>query len=204
MAARDVFVDLGPDAPLDEIARRAGVGIATLYRRFPDRPSLWRAVAHDVLTRVGSEASLALAEEPDAFRALARYMHGALGARISAIMPALIGRISLERDEEIVRARQAAVEPVVRMIDQAQSEGTLRPDVVFGDIGLLLSRLSRPLPAAFPRALDDSVAHRQLDLALAGLRASPHAEPLSGRGLTLDDLRTLGPEPPTGRWAVPD
>ena len=47
-AAREVFVEQGADAPLDEIARRAGVGIATLYRRFPDRAALLRAVALDV------------------------------------------------------------------------------------------------------------------------------------------------------------
>src|SRR5437899_10452686 len=64
-AARDVFVELGPDAPLDEIARRAAVGIATLYRRFPDRESLMRAVILDVLVRVGHEARTAETEEPD-------------------------------------------------------------------------------------------------------------------------------------------
>src|SRR5512133_1407 len=69
--ARDVFLDRGPDAPLDEIARRAGVGNATLYRRFPDRQSLLHAVVLDVFHTVGHEAQLALAEEPDAFGALA-------------------------------------------------------------------------------------------------------------------------------------
>src|SRR4051794_32627452 len=73
-AARDVFVEHGPNAPLDEIARRAGVGIATLYRRFPDRESLMRAVVLDVLARVGHQARLAQAEEPDALAALIRYM----------------------------------------------------------------------------------------------------------------------------------
>src|SRR5437870_4758030 len=74
-AARDVFVEHGADAPLDEIARRAGVGIATLYRRFPDREALLRAVALDVLARTGDEARAAEAEEPDPFGALGRYMH---------------------------------------------------------------------------------------------------------------------------------
>src|SRR3954452_6185705 len=77
-AARDVFVEQGADAPLDEIARRAGVGIATLYRRFPERAALIRAVVVDVLQAVGDEARRALDEEPDTFQALARYMHRAL------------------------------------------------------------------------------------------------------------------------------
>src|SRR5918912_2569051 len=88
-AARDTFVEHGLDAPLDDIARRAGVGIATLYRRFPDRSALQRAVAVDVLRRIGQEAAAALDEEPDAFSALSRYMHRALDARVAAVMPAL-------------------------------------------------------------------------------------------------------------------
>jgi AcrR family transcriptional regulator len=74
LAARDVFIERGPDAALDEVARRAGVGNATLYRRFPDRRSLLRAVLVDVFRRVGDEARLALVEESDPFEALARYM----------------------------------------------------------------------------------------------------------------------------------
>src|SRR6202011_2315042 len=92
-AARDVFVEHGADAPLDEIARRAGVGIATLYRRFPDRAALVRAVALDVLARTASEARAAEADEPDPFAALGRYMHRALDLRISAVMPALLGHL---------------------------------------------------------------------------------------------------------------
>src|SRR5579871_1607351 len=76
-AARDVFVELGADAPLDEVARRAGVGIATLYRRFPDRLALQRAVGLDVLAQAAEVARRAEVEESDAWRALGRYMHAA-------------------------------------------------------------------------------------------------------------------------------
>jgi AcrR family transcriptional regulator len=189
-AAREVFVEQGADAPLDEIARRARVGIATLYRRFPDREALLRAVALDVLGRAADEGRAAEAEEQDAFRALARYMHRALDLRISAVMPALLGHISFQ-DQEISQARQAAVEPVLRLIDAAQADGSLRPDVAFGDIGTVLVRLSRPLPGPFPRDLDTQLAHRHLDLLLDGFRQS--AEELSGPALSLGDLQALGP-----------
>src|SRR3954454_11504336 len=69
-AARDVFVEHGPGAPLEEVGRRAGVGIGTLYRRFPDRRALQRAVALDTLERVTREIHLALTEEPEPFAAL--------------------------------------------------------------------------------------------------------------------------------------
>jgi AcrR family transcriptional regulator len=72
--ARDVFVEQGVDVPLENIAQRAGVGIATLYRRFPDRLALTRAVALFVLLQVAAEARAALAEERDSFQALRRYL----------------------------------------------------------------------------------------------------------------------------------
>ena len=192
-AARDVFVESGADAPLDEVARRAGVGIATLYRRFPDRESLVRAVALEVLGRAGEEARRAEAEEADPFAALARYLHRALDLRISAVMPALVGRISFE-DEEIGRVRRAAVEPFLRLIEAAQADRSLRSDVAFADIGTLLVRLSRPLPGPVPGEVDATLAHRQLDLLLDGLRgdARPGRATLAGRGLSLADLQGLG------------
>jgi AcrR family transcriptional regulator len=207
-AARDVFVEQGAGAPLDDVARRAGVGIATLYRRFPDRASLMRAVALDVLERVGAQARQALIEEPDALLALTRYMHRTLDLGIAAVMPAIVGSISsaLDADAAIQAAREAATEPVQRMIEQAQVEGTLRPDVSFGDIDLMLIRLSRPLPGAYPPELDASLAHRHVDLLLQGLRARSDGllDRLSGPALSLDDLRQASPTHASGiKTAVP-
>src|SRR5207248_536936 len=176
-AARDVFVELGAEAPLDEVARRAGVGIATLYRRFPDRQSLQRAVALDVLTRAGEAADSAERSDSDAVAALGRYMHAALDLRISAVMPALLGHISFD-DAEMTEARQQAVEPVLRMIEAGQASGALRADVAFGDIGTLLVRLSRPLPGPFPPEVDLQLAHRHVDLFLDALRGAPPAAQL--------------------------
>jgi AcrR family transcriptional regulator len=199
VAARDVFVEQGPDAPLDDIARQAGVGIATLYRRFPDRQSLMRAVVLDVLGRTAHEARLALAEEPDAFRALIRYMHRAVDLRVAAVIPALLGQVTLD-DEEMVRARAEASRPLQAIIDTAHSAGILRPDVTFGDIGLLVIRYSRPLPGGFPRDLNDRLTHRHLDLLIPGLRQidSADGEILGGPALTLEDLRALPPEANVG------
>jgi hypothetical protein len=59
--------------------------------------------------------------------------------------------------------------------------------VGFADIGTLLVRLSRPLPGGVPTALDDELAHRHLDLALAGMRTVPSV--LSATGLSRLELR---------------
>ncbi len=197
-AARDALIEQGADAPLDDVARRAGVGIATLYRHFPDRPALLRQVALDLLGHSAHEARTALAEEPDAFRALARYAHRALDLRIAAAMSVLAGQ--LQTDEELLAARRASVGPLSQIIATARADGSLRPDVASGDIGMLLVRLTRPLPGPFPPTLNHRLAHRHLELVLDGLRSS--ASPgvaLPGPAMTFDDLAAMPQRPdPTG------
>ena len=83
------------------------------------------------------------------------------------------------------------------MIERAQAEGALRPGIVFGDIALLLVRLSRPLPGTLDRAVDLEMAQRHLTLLIDGMRTEWATEALSGVELTLDDLRSL-PNEPTG------
>jgi len=195
-AARDVFIDRGPGAPLEEIARRAGTGIATLYRRFPDRRALIREVVLDSLQRTAEAAHQAAGEEPDPFAALARYMHWAIDVRTAAVISALLGEIPFD-DEEITRARQAAPAEVQALVDAAHRVGTLRPDVTSGDIGMLIVRLSRPLPGGLPLQVQHRLSHRHLNLLIDSLRTTARqpAE-LGGPALTLADLRQF-PQPET-------
>jgi AcrR family transcriptional regulator len=189
-AARDVFVERGPGAPLDVIARRAGTGIATLYRRFPDRQALMRAVVLDALRKTADEARSAAEHEPDPFKALVRYMHRALDIRTGAVIPALLDEISLH-DEEMIQARTAGSEALQGLIDAAHSAGTLRREVTFADIGLLIVRMSRPLPGAFPRDLNDRLGHRHLDLIVNGMRADATEVDISGPAMSLAQLQQL-------------
>ena len=186
-AARDAFVEQGVDVAREDVAQRAGLGIATLYRRFPDRATLMRAVALHVLGQVAAEARAALAEESDSFRALARYLHRSLDLRIAAVMPVLGGEVDIEHDEELKQARDNLASLFETIVRAARGSGQLRTDVGLGDIGLMVIRLARPLPGAFPREFDDAAAHRQLDIMLDGLRGE-HAGGTAS-SLSLDDVR---------------
>jgi AcrR family transcriptional regulator len=190
-AARDVFVEQGVDAPLGDIAQRADVGIATLYRHFPDRVVLVRAVALHVLARVAAEARAALAEESDSFRALARYLHRSLDLRIAAVMPVLNGQVDLAHDDELRQARDDLAPQFEAIVRAARRSGQLRTDVGAGDIGLMVIRLARPLPGPFSREFDDVAAHRQLDIMLDGLRSAGVAG--AAPAWSIDDVRE--------RWA---
>jgi len=189
-AARDVFVELGAHAPLEEVSRRAGTGIATLYRRFPDRWALMRAVVLDALERTAEEAHRAIDEEPEPFTALVRYLRRALDTRIGAIVPVLMDEVALD-DDEMLAARERCTRPVHSLIDAAHRAGTLRPDVTFADVGMLIIRLSRPLPGAVAWERGDQLALRHLELVISGLRvhADPAAAELPGPALTLEELR---------------
>jgi AcrR family transcriptional regulator len=201
-AARDVFIEQGPGAPLDEIARRAGTGIATLYRRFPDRATLMREVVADAIESSTAEARMAADDEPDPFRALTRYMHRAVELRTAAVIPALLDEVSLD-DERIARARETGPATVQALVDAAHRAGTLRADVTAGDIGTLIVRMSRPLPGGFPREINDGLSHRHLDLVIDGLRpAAQQAEPLAGPAVTFEYLRQF-PAPPSADDALP-
>lgn len=185
-AAREAFVEHGPDLPLDEIARRAGVGNATLYRHFADRGQLIRTVTLSVMDRVAQRAEATLAEEPDAFEALRRFMHEAADERIGALCTLLSGAFE-EDDPELVVAGDHLTVAVQALIDSAHRSGQLRTDVASGDLMVALSQLTRPLPgtACFNT---DRFAHRHLQLFLDGLRA-PARSQLPGSAVTFEDLR---------------
>ena len=199
-AACEAFVEMGPHAPLDSIARRAGVGIGTLYRHFSGRSALLRAVAEDVVTRTSAAARAALAEEPTGFDALRRYLHDALDVGI-AVMNRIHGEI--EKDAEYRGWANAATDGLRQIIDRARDEGTLRPGAEFADVSLVLVRFATPIGSGFDPELERPLAHRHLDIYVDGLRAgnrqaaadinSTGAAPLPAEtALSLQRLQRMG------------
>ncbi|MFJ7262014.1 TetR/AcrR family transcriptional regulator [Streptomyces globosus] len=185
-AAREVFVELGSGAPFDEVARRAGVGNATLYRHFPDRAELVHHVVLFVMGRVTAEVRNALAEEPDAFAALCRFTHTAADERIGALCAMLGGGFDREHPE-LLAANGVLTEAVTSLMDAGRRAGLVRGDVGPGDLMVALSQLSRPLPGVSCVSVDAFV-HRHLQIFLDGLRA-PGASELQGTPATFEDLR---------------
>lgn len=191
-AARDVFVERGSDAPLDEIARRAGVGIATLYRRFPDRHSLMRAVVLNALTLTADAAERASGYE-DPLAALSSYVHDVINLRTSAVIPTLLDQLDLD-EPDLAAARRRSAKLAEHLLARAYETGSLRTGVTFADVGIMLVRLSRPLPGSLTPEMQTELAHRHADLFLAGLRADGTSAPIQGVGLELSDLQRLRAE----------
>ncbi|MFD5102065.1 TetR/AcrR family transcriptional regulator [Streptomyces albidochromogenes] len=185
-AAREMFVEFGPEVPLDEIARRAGVGNATLYRHFPDRDELIHHVVVSVMSRTTDQAEAATAEEADAFDALRRFVHAAADERIGALCPMLSGAFDKEHPE-LLAARNRLEGAVDGLMERARRFGRLRDDVAVGDLLVGLSQLTRPLPGSACMHFDQFV-HRHLQIFLDGLEA-PARSVLPGSPATLEDLR---------------
>ncbi|MEB4212199.1 helix-turn-helix domain-containing protein [Mycobacterium sp. 94-17] len=137
-AAREVYSELGPDAPLEAVARRAGVGERTLYRRFPAKGDLVRAaldqsIAED-LTPVIDSARRA----KDPLRGLTRLIEAAigLGAREHSLLAAARRAGSLTSD--ISASLNAALGELVRA---GQRAGRVRADLVADDLPRLIAML---------------------------------------------------------------
>lgn len=173
-AAREVFAELGWDAPVSEIARRAGLGMGSLYRRYPSKESLAQNMRIAGMEQLASQARAALAEEPDAWAAFARFLRDALSARGSGgpLLPLVGGR--LPATEEIMAASKQLRHALDELVEGAHRAGALRTDFTSADIPLLLEHLSVRLPVADERAT--TLRLRYLDLVLAGLRTSAGAE----------------------------
>ncbi|REK89385.1 TetR/AcrR family transcriptional regulator [Streptomyces inhibens] len=131
-AAQETFAEAGPEASLNEIARRAGVGSGTLYRHFPTRSALLAAVLSDrVRTLCGTAEKLRAAESADdaldawlrAFLAHARTNQGLGGAAI------LEGADALDLD-----CHRLILEAAAGLLTRAQRQGTARADLTPEDL----------------------------------------------------------------------
>ncbi|GGS29810.1 TetR/AcrR family transcriptional regulator [Streptomyces griseoviridis] len=185
-AAQEMFVEHGPEVPLDEVARRAGVGNATVYRNFPDRDALVREVVCSVMDRMAGAAEVALARGGDPFAALERFVHVAADQRISALCP-MVSTTFDQHHPDLEAARERVEGLVGEIMERARTAGQLRSDVDVGDLLVAVAQLSRP-PAGTRCLGGDRFTHRHLQLFLDGLRA-PARSVLPGTAITVEDLR---------------
>ncbi|MFG3227937.1 TetR/AcrR family transcriptional regulator [Kitasatospora sp. NPDC048194] len=167
-AAREMFSRHGLDVPLDQIAKEAGVGNATLYRHFPTREALIAEVFADAGAALAAAGQEALAAE-DAWTALEHYFarifelvaaDRGINDLVTQAIPAIPGMMEISRGHAVT---------VGALIARAQQQGTMRPDVVTMDLLFLLGPLCRALPAA--TELRPDLWRRYLALLLDGFRA---------------------------------
>ncbi len=164
-AASELILETGGEPTRDAVAQRAGVGIATLYRHFPSRQDLLRAVVLDTLDRAIDRGEAALVESQTGAEAIRRYMHDAVDAGLGVvnIVHALL-------DDTSWPDHLAAAHDVLhRLVASARSDGTIDAAVTATDVALATIRFSRPLAIGLDPVDERLIAHRQLDHYVDGL-----------------------------------
>ncbi|MGH2964920.1 MAG: TetR/AcrR family transcriptional regulator [Solirubrobacterales bacterium] len=165
-AARKAFAEDGLDVRVEKVARRAGVGVGTLYRHFPTKEDLLQALADDRFAGLAEAARTAL-DDSDAWKGFSEFM------RYSAEVMAGDRALSEAMDQRPEMCGQAAedvklLEIVGELIERAQAEGALRLDVVPEDVPSLICGLGRATRETEGRP--SMSWERYLAIILAGLR----------------------------------
>jgi AcrR family transcriptional regulator len=186
VAAREIFAERGAEVAMEEIARRAGVGVGTLYRRFADRESLIRAVFRDTFQTVADETRAAASEEPTAWDALMRIMRLSAWLSVSVHVKSPLVSAVVKADPETARLRRGLLGLLDQVVRRAQEEGTLRHDVGVGDLAMLFVSVVHQTNTVTAEAATLAPG-RVLAIMMDGLRA-PAAGELPGRPLTRGDL----------------
>jgi AcrR family transcriptional regulator len=186
VAAREIFAERGAEVPMEEIARRASVGVGTLYRRFADRETLIRAVFRDTFQTVAAETRAALTEEPTGWGALMRIMRQSAWLSMSVQAKSPLVSAVVRADPETDRLRGHLLDMLDEVVRRAQDEGTLRRDVAVGDLAMLFVSVVNQTHAVTAEAAGLAPG-RVLAIMMDGLRA-PAPGGLPGRPLTRADL----------------
>ncbi|MFL6109752.1 MAG: TetR/AcrR family transcriptional regulator [Catenulispora sp.] len=191
IAARETFRRAGLDAPLDEIARQAGVSVGTLYNRFSSRGELIDAALGPVVER-----SVEIAEEAmradDPWNGFVAFIEGTceLLAAERGYTDVYRARLSDTPVIDAARERRGALK--ARIMTRAKAAGVLRDDVGTSDIVLTFWAIAAIIESTRETAPD--AWRRHLALIFDGLRADA-AHPLPATALTMGQLRNATPPP---------
>ncbi|MGW1539275.1 TetR/AcrR family transcriptional regulator [Streptomyces sp. NPDC002309] len=197
-AAREVFGELGYGAPMEDVARRARVGVGTVYRRFPSKDVLVRRIAEEETSRLTDQARAALGQEDEPWSALSRFLRTSVASGAGRLLPPHVLRVGVPeedgRDGTRVPSQRtqsgggelrlvpepptagddagaaALLDVVGQLVERARTAGELRPDVSVSDVLLVIATAAPALPDAAQQA---AASARLLDILLDGLRSRP-------------------------------
>lgn len=122
-AAREVFGELGYGAPMEDVARRARVGVGTVYRRFPSKDVLVRRIAEEETSRLTDQARAALGQEDEPWSALSRFLRTSVASGAGRLLPPQVLRVGVaedgaEADEARVPQQRSGLTPELRLVEQ--------------------------------------------------------------------------------------
>jgi AcrR family transcriptional regulator len=191
--AAEVFADRGLDVSMDDIAAEAGVGVGTVYRRFPSKQALVDALFEQKISAVVAAAERAAAA-PDAFDGLLDFIWTAAGmhARDQGLHQVLATAEFGGQTMESVRVRLTPI--MSELVRRAREQGRLRSDFAVSDLGPIMVMANAV--ALHTRPAGAEVWRRHLQMLLDGLRADGPQTPLQVPALTESQVAALCEPPP--------
>jgi AcrR family transcriptional regulator len=185
-AAAELFTERGLEASLDDVARHAGVGVGTVYRRFPDKASLADALFDDRIDALVAMAEQAQAE-PDAWAGLTSFLEHSAEMLGSDRGLRQILMFAAQGHDRVSCARDRIRPAIESLLKRAQADGQVRPDLTATDVPIIEFMLAAV--AEYARQVRPSLCRRYLALILDGLRpASAAGHPLPERELSPDEM----------------
>jgi AcrR family transcriptional regulator len=185
-AASEVFTARGLQASLDDVARQAGVGVGTVYRRFPDKESLVDALFEEKLRAIVALAERAL-QEPDSWAGLATMMEQA-GAMLAGDRGLVEILMYASYGQDRVNRARARMQPVVtKLVTRAQRDGKLRGDLRPTDVPFIEFMLAAA--AGYAAQVRPGIWRRYLALIMDGMRPRRDGvSPLPVAALSPDEM----------------
>ncbi|PZG72870.1 TetR family transcriptional regulator [Streptomyces sp. NTH33] len=201
-AAREVFGELGYGAPMEDVARRARVGVGTVYRRFPSKDVLVRRIAEEETSRLTDQARAALGQEDEPWSALSRFLRTSVASGAGRLLPPQVLRVGVAEDRSGGAGRAADARVPQQRAQPGGGELGLVPDGAAGDgvgaaellevVGRLVERaraagelrpdvsvsdvllvIATAAPSLPDAAQQAAASARLLDILLEGLRSRP-------------------------------
>nr|WP_303711500.1 helix-turn-helix domain-containing protein [Kutzneria buriramensis]WKX10480.1 helix-turn-helix domain-containing protein [Kutzneria buriramensis] len=202
-AAREVFGELGYGAPMEDVARRARVGVGTVYRRFPSKDVLVRRIAEEETSRLTDQARAALGQEDEPWSALSRFLRTSVASGAGRLLPPQVLRVGVaDEGADGARVPQQRTQPgsgELRLVPEGSS--ALSADSAVDDagaaallevVGQLVERaraagelrpdvsvsdvllvIATAAPSLPDAAQQAAASARLLDILLEGLRSRP-------------------------------
>jgi AcrR family transcriptional regulator len=173
-AARELFAEQGLGVTLNDIAHHAGVGVGTVYRRFPDKSQLIEELFEQRLEDLVSLASRAL-DEPDAWHGLKTFLQRALELQANDRGVKDLITASTDGLDRVAKIRSRLLPIGLELVRRAREAGQIRSDIDAPDLPIIQLMLSTLIDAS--RDVSPDLWRRYLGIITRGLSAHPDQEP---------------------------